>query len=314
MKETRWRREGVVAIDDTLLPKAGRKIPGAGKLWDPNSGSYVHAQCLVTSHYVDQQKDYPLGFRQYFKHGSQEAERSGFRNKVELAMELVDECEGLGVAAENYVFDAWFLTKKLARHIEAQGKGWASRLKANRIVYYEGRRMAIKEFEAALPREAFKEIRVLGKSRWVFTRVLDVNKLGKVRVVICYDNGDLKGEPVYLATNRLYWGERKVVLSYCLRFRIDTFYKDAKQNLGFGGCQLRSLKGAGRHWLLGFTAYSLLKVRICRSRLYGRVQSDQTIGAECRQAFKDLVQNLIQWVYKMANKIPVEKILNVILT
>ncbi|MGQ9691277.1 MAG: hypothetical protein ACUVQY_08475 [Thermoproteota archaeon] len=64
---------------------------------------------------------------------------------------------------------------------------------------------------------------------------------------------------------------------------------------------------------IGFLGYSLLEARICRSRLYKRVESDQTIGAEFRQAFKDILQNLIQWVYKMADKIPFEKILDVIL-
>jgi len=313
MKETRWRREGVVSLDDTLLPKTGRKMPGAGRLWDPNSKSYVHAQCLVTSHYVDLEKDYPVDFRQYFKHGSREAEEKGFRSKVELAMNLVEECERLGVAAENYVFDAWYLSKRLTSHIEAYGKGWVSRLKANRIVYHEERRMTIKELRKILPREAFKWVRVLDKTYWVHTQVLDINKLGKVRVVICHDNKDLKGEPVYLATNRLYWEEVRVVQCYSLRFRIDTFYKDAKQNLGLGGCNLRSLRGTRRHWQLGFLGYSLLKARICRSRLYKRLESDQTIGAECRQAFKDLLQNLIQRVYKMADKMPVEKILDVIL-
>jgi hypothetical protein len=34
---------------------------------------------------------------------------------------------------------------------------------------------------------------------------------------------------------------------------------------------------------------------------------------QCRQAFKDLLQNLIQWVCKMAGRMPVEKILDVIL-
>lgn len=313
LKEMRWRREGVVAVDDTLLPKTGRKIPGAGKLYDHNSKSYVHAQCLVTSHYVDTDKDYPLGFRQYFKHGSPEAERYGFKTKVELAIELVDECERLGVAAENYVFDAWYLSRRLAEHIEAYGKGWVSRIKANRVVYHQKRRMTIREFEATLPREAFKEIRVLDKSHRVYTQVMDVNKLGRVRIAICYGNRNLKGKPVYLATNRLYWEERRMVLSYSLRFRIDNFYKDTKQNLGFRDCQLRSLKGTRRHWLLGITAYSLLKARICRSRLYRSLQSDQTIGAECRQAFMDLLQNLIQWVYNMANKVPVNKMLDVIL-
>jgi len=167
MEEMRWRREGVVAIDDTLLPKTGRKMPGAGRLWDPNSKSYVHAQCLVTSHYVDLEKDYPVGLRQYFKHGSREAEENGFRSKVDLAMELVDECERLGVAAENYVFDAWYLSKRLTSHIEAYGKGWVSRLKANRIVYHEERRTIIKELGKALPRGAFKEVRVLDKTYWV---------------------------------------------------------------------------------------------------------------------------------------------------
>ena len=76
-------------------------MPGAGKLWDHASGRYVHAQCLVTSHYVDPDRDYPIGLRQYFKHGSQEADEHGFTTKIEQATELIDECEELGVPAEN---------------------------------------------------------------------------------------------------------------------------------------------------------------------------------------------------------------------
>jgi len=49
-KTTRWRSDGVIAIDDTLLPKMGRKMPGAGKLWDHTAGRYVHSQCFVTIH------------------------------------------------------------------------------------------------------------------------------------------------------------------------------------------------------------------------------------------------------------------------
>jgi CHAD domain-containing protein len=38
-KATRWRRDGVVAIDDTLLPRRGKKMPGAGRL-------YSKSRCL----------------------------------------------------------------------------------------------------------------------------------------------------------------------------------------------------------------------------------------------------------------------------
>lgn len=313
VEETRWRSEGVVAIDDTLLPKRGRKMPGAGKLFDHSSGRYVHAQCLVTSHYVDSDRDYPLGLRQYFKHDSPEAERHGFRTKVEQAMDLVDECEMLGVAAENYVFDAWFLSQELVDHIEAYGKGWVSRLKSNRIVHTGKGSMGIREWAEALPGEAFKEVRATGRSFWACTRVLEVNRLGRVRVVVCHDGPDREGEPVYLATGRLHWEERRIIETYSLRFRIDNFYRDAKQNLGLGGCNLRSLQGTRRHWQLGILGYSFLRARICRSRLYRRLQTDETIGAECRQAFMDLLQNLIQWVYSNSDRLPLEKILDVIL-
>jgi len=71
-EETKWQRISIVAIDDTLLAKAGRRISGAGKLWNHTAYRYVHAQCLVTGHYTDHEKDYPIGFEQYFKYGSLE--------------------------------------------------------------------------------------------------------------------------------------------------------------------------------------------------------------------------------------------------
>jgi len=48
--------------------------------------------------------------------------------------------------------------------------------------------MTIKELEWALSRDAYKRIRVLGKIYWALHSGLDVNKLGRVRVVICYNN------------------------------------------------------------------------------------------------------------------------------
>ena len=303
----------MVAIDDTLLPKRGKKMPGAGKLWDHASGRFVHAQCLVTSHYADPDRDYPVGLMQYFKHGSVEADSHGFRTKIEQAMELVDECEELGVPAETYVFDSWYLSQRLAAHVEAYGKGWVSRLKRNRILHTSNGKVKAGMWEEKVPRGAFRKVKALDKCYWVYTRVMNVNKLGRVRVVISYDNPDLKGEPVILASSHTHWRAKSVVRCYLLRFRIDNFYKDAKQNLGLGGCHLRTLKGAGSHRLLGFTGYSLLKIRVCRSKLYRRIKSDQTIGAECRQAFMDLLQNLVQWVYSNANKLPVNQILDVIL-
>jgi len=231
-RDTKRRGDGVVAIDDTLLPKTGRKMPGAGKLWDHASGRYVHAQCLVTSHYADPDRDYPLGLRQYYKHDSVEAEQHGFRTKIMQAMELVDECEEMGVAAENYVFDSWYLSGELAEHIKGYGKGWVSRLKRNRILHTSDGKVKAGMWEEKAPRHAFRKVKALGRSYWVYTKVLTVNKLGRVRIVVSYDNPELEGEAVILASSHTHWRAKSVVRCYGLRFRVDNFYKDAKQNLG----------------------------------------------------------------------------------
>lgn len=82
-------------------------------------------------------------------------------------------------------------------------------------------------YKETIHREAFRKMEVMGSSFWAYTKVLDVNKLGRVRVVGCYHNVNLEGEPVFLTTSRLYREEKRIVECYSLRFRIDRFYKDA---------------------------------------------------------------------------------------
>ncbi|ODS42324.1 MAG: hypothetical protein MSIBF_03070 [Candidatus Altiarchaeales archaeon IMC4] len=117
----RWHAGGVVSLDDTLIEKSGKKIPGAGKFYDHSTGSFVHAQNIVTSHYADWQKHYPVAFRQYYKEGSKEAAEHGFRTKIQLAMELVDDAEGREFPGV-YVADTWFFCKELVDHIEGCSK------------------------------------------------------------------------------------------------------------------------------------------------------------------------------------------------
>lgn len=134
-EETKWKTSGVIDIDDTLREKTGEDIPGVAKFYDHSKGEYTLAQDLVTASYTDVDVHYPVDVRLYFKKGSKDTEKHGFKTKIELAMELVDECEKMATPAQNYVFDSWFLSEEFAEHIESYGKYWLSRLKSNRNVY-----------------------------------------------------------------------------------------------------------------------------------------------------------------------------------
>ena len=60
---TKVKRDGVIAIDDTLLTHYGHHFDQIAKLFDPVSQSYVWAHNLVNLHYSDDTTGYPLAFQ-----------------------------------------------------------------------------------------------------------------------------------------------------------------------------------------------------------------------------------------------------------
>ncbi|WP_394296109.1 transposase [Halorubrum coriense] len=46
---------------------------------------------------------------------------------------------------------------------------------------------------------------------------------------------------------------------YAMRWRVETFFRGTKQDLGFVDCELRHAAGSSQHWHLLMLAYSLLK-------------------------------------------------------
>lgn len=285
----------IVVFDDTIIHKAGKLIPGVMKLYDHSESRYVNGQCIVTTHYIGNE-DYPPDIAQYTKE----------KTKIELAIELIDKHEKRQLG-NTYVFDPWYLAEDIVKAIEKKGRNWVSRLKSNRLLMIKGKKVNVTDFYKSVPRKKFKSFEIDGKRYRIFTKVVQVNKLGRIRLVISEINDDV----AFLVTNRKDWDAKKVIGCYTKRFEVETYYKDAKQNLGLEGCQLRAIKGIRSHWYLAILAYSFLKLELCNSSLYRKVK---TIGNECRQKFNELLSSLVTWIYKQANEhLPLDKILGVIL-
>lgn len=64
----------------------------------------------------------------------------------------------------------------------------------------------------------------------------------------------------YLATNKIDASTEHVIRSYGMRWRIETFFEDSKQDLSFGDCAMQTDEGASRHWRLLMAAYSLVRL------------------------------------------------------
>ena len=93
-----------------------------------------------------------------------------------------------------------------------------------------------------IPRSAYRKIAINGQAYWCFTRGLRIATLGKVRIVISFDNSELRRTYAVPVTNRRDWSAKEILAKYLQRWSIETFYRDSKQQLGLGEYRMRSLE------------------------------------------------------------------------
>lgn len=132
----------------------------------------------------------------------------------------------------------------------------------------------------------------------IWTKKLPVSQLGDVKLVIAEKETDEDEEnPIkYLATNKIDAPTPHVIRSYGMRWRIETFFEDSKQDLGLGDCEMQIDEGASRHWHLLMAAYSLVRLDPDSSAL-GTVRSKaSSLRANLEHSLKEAVYNLLSWV------------------
>ncbi len=117
--------------------------------------------------------------------------------------------------------------------------------------------------------------------------------LGKVRLVISFENADLTGDYAVLVTNRVDWSAKHIIATYMLRWPIETFYQDGKEHLGLDEYRMRTAEAIQKHWCLVFVAYSLLHLDCLPPSMKQGRSLVKTIGEACRQQAQALIQALI---------------------
>jgi SRSO17 transposase len=248
-----------------------------------------------------------------------------FRTKIELGIELIEAAIAHKLRFSVLLFDGWYLAEELIQVAKRRKKDWISILKKNRNletnsfvlkdaagqpVHLEGPHISVQALVALIPAKAYRETKVGEKSYWTFTISVRIPSLGKVRIVISYENKELTGTYVTLVTNRVDWTAQKIIATYLLRWPIETFYQDGKEYLGLDEYRMRDAKAIGKHWCLVFTAYSLLHLDCLPTSLEKSQFPIKTIGEACRQQGQALIEKLIRFVnVQLQQGQPMEEIL-----
>jgi hypothetical protein len=160
-----------------------------------------------------------------------------------------------------------------------------------------GPHIAVEDLVPLIPANVSRPVAVGGHTYRCFTLGVRIPGLGKVRIVVSFEDEVLTGRSVVLVTNRVDWSAAKISGLYLQRWPTETFYQDSKGQLGFNEYRMRSTEAIGKHWCLVFVAYSLLHLT-CLPAVPDRTKGlMQTIGDACRQQGRALLQKLLVFAH-----------------
>jgi hypothetical protein len=241
-----------------------------------------------------------------------------FQTKITLATELVAYAIVNELPFATVLFDSWYMAPELLAVLKQHDKNWISILKMNRNVLtssfvlkeaigqpirFEKSKIQVKDLVPLIPTSAFIPVVVDGHTYYCFSKNVRLPSLGKVRLVISFDNPECKGTCVVLVTNCLSWSAQKIIATYLLRWPIETFYQDIKQHLGLDDYRMRDIKAIQKHWSLVFVAYSFLHLD-CLPNSNGQKSAfpSKSLGQAVRQQGRFVIEALIMHAHRLISQ------------
>ena len=245
-----------------------------------------------------------------------------FQTKISLAQALIQGAMDQGIPFQTVLMDSWYLSEALVKTLADQQKDWVSLLKKNRnveshsftlrdaegqVITFSKPHIKIENFVPFIPKSSYKKVTISDKDYWCFSLKVRVPSLGKVRIVISYDNADLKGTYAVLVSNRTDWSAKRMITAYLKRWPIETFYQDSKGHLGLDAYRMRTSEAIKKHWCLVFVAYSLLHLAcLPASPVRGKAKKAcrpiKTIGEACRQQGEAVIEALILYAHDLLQR------------
>jgi hypothetical protein len=171
------------------------------------------------------------------------ARHEQFRTKIALAIELVEAAIRHKVPFGVVVFDAWYLAEDVVQVLARRRKDWISLLKKNRLLetasfhlrdahgwalQLPGPPIAVEALVPLVPAQAYRPVTVREHTSGCFTLAVRIPGLGKVRMVVSFEQESVTGRSVVLVTNRVDWSAAKIMGLYLQRWLTETFDQDSQ--------------------------------------------------------------------------------------
>lgn len=305
-------------IDDSLLPKSGKCIEFIGKVYNHCSHTYHLGVKLLALGYWDGKSFMPLDFSLHNEPGKtkkrglkakelkaqfskqRDPSMAGYhravevsKDKISTALLIVKRAIKKGITAKYVLIDSWFVCEKFISEIHKIKKGLfvIGLMKTNRMISVQG-----KDYTANLIPELYRK------------QIQDCRKLKchYIPLTINYKGIELKAFWVKIKGQQtwkmLICSDKKLTFIkamqwYQVRWSIEVFFKDCKQNLNLGSCQSTDFDAHIAHISIVFMNYMTLSLR-------KRIDDYETIGGIFREIKEQMLEDtLIQKIWMLFTKL-----------
>ena len=284
-------------IDDSETDKSGKQMEGAGFFKCHNGEKqYIFGHNFVLMLASLNSVAVPVGIRLYLKEEYCKKNQIPFKTKNQLAAELIESFRAPRGVRVSVVFDSWYLNPTVGDSCHKKGYPYISQSKNNRTIYVEGEKFSAAQYAKRQRGLALKSTTYTPRAQSSPVKakslLVRLNQLGKVRFIVSRNE---KREYVFLVTDHLALPMVEVIRRYDVRWDIECYFRDAKQHLGLGDYQMRSLHGIVRHLYTVMVACILL-VQLKLS--LAEAQACETIGKLCLHVRQIVYRSSLRTIFK----------------
>ena len=273
-------------VDDTDLPKTGRRIELIGKVFSHVTRQSVLAFKGLFLGYHDGKSFFALDFSLHGEEGKNKKKPYGltpkqlkcrfskqrdkdssghkrreeyFTSKIQNMTEMVRTAIGNGLRFEYLLVDSWFTCFALVKFIQTRRFGCQllGMAKMGKTRYlFSGKKLTAKEIVDYLRRT--KKLKRSRQLMCYFTEA--VVGFNGIQVKLFFSKTSRKGKWNVLLTTDLALNFDHAYKIYSIRWSVEVFFKESKQYLGLGKCQSQDFDAQIAHTTICMIQYNLLSV------------------------------------------------------
>ena len=276
-------------IDDTLVERNGKKIELTQKHKDHNTNSYINGHQFFTSMIYTGFLQLPL-FPELYSSKS--------NSKIEMAKNIIEKLVNYGIKLDTVLFDSWYSDEKIINKCTSLGVRVICCVKTNRKIMIKkgvgyqslsfiSKRVSSQKLEKCIIDNNIYE---------TWSSSVKLHKLPFVHLIISRDINKKDAKNFHLISTDYNDSVEEIIRTYKIRWNIETFHRDMKQNLGFAKAFFRQESGIVRHSIFVVLAFAVLNLIMFRSG------ESMTIGEYCEKLRSEAERKTIKEIVEIKEK------------